>query len=190
MAEEQPQLIEGLLPGSAAFYRRRFESSVMGHHMMMPPTEVAAQMVHPEAPPTHPKGPNTNFKYPTPMPFRYHENSLASHNARHAVSKTEHPIYATTASEIGKLELQHTDLPMRWYGLEGVFTSQWNAALPKTRVATGLNTSMDRSKFHHEYDQGWRGNMGFFKGILCCLMAGIVTCIGAVSTTDPTDSEY
>ena len=27
-------------------------------------------------------------------------------------------------------------------------------------VATGLNTAMDRSKFHHEYDQGWRGNMG------------------------------
>lgn len=150
----------GLKPGSAQFYRKRFESSVMGFHMMMPPTEVATQMVHPEAPPTHPKGPNTNFQYPTPMPHRFGEDSLPSHNLRHTTVRKEHPIYATSASEIGKLELQHTDLPMRWYGLEGMFTSQWNSALPKTRVATGLNTSMDRSIIHHEFDQGWRGNLG------------------------------
>ena len=94
------------------------------------------------------------------MPFRYSENSLPEHNFRHTVAKQEHPIYATSNSEIGKLQLQHTDLPMRWYGLEGAFTSQWNAALPKTRVATGLNTAMDRSKINHEFDQGWRGNLG------------------------------
>ena len=35
----------------------------------------------------------------------------------------------------------------------------WDA-LPKTRVATGLNTSMDHSKFHHSQDQGWSGNLG------------------------------
>ena len=41
-----------------------------------------------------------------------------------------------------------------------MFTEQWASALPKTRVATGLNTAMDRSKHHHEFDQGWRGNLG------------------------------
>jgi len=147
-------------PGSAQFYRKRFESSVLGNHMMLPPPPVAEQMVHPEAPPTHPKGPNTNFQYPTPMPFRYTETSLAEHNLRHESVKAEHPIYATSGDEVGKLPLQHSDLPMRWYGLEGAFTSQWNSALPKTRVATGLNTAMDRNKFHHEFDQGWRGNLG------------------------------
>merc|ERR1711988_1535421 len=91
------------LSGAAEFYRRRFESSVMGFHQMLPPPEVAANMAHPEAPPTHPKGPNTNFQYPTPMPFRYQEESLPAHNARHESVKEEHPIYQTTAAEIGKL---------------------------------------------------------------------------------------
>jgi len=105
MASDDPPLVEGLTPGTSAFYRRRFESSVMGNHMMMPPTVVAEQMVHPEAPPTHPKGPNTNFQYPTPMPHRFTDTSLDKHNFRHTVAKAEHPIYATTASEIGKLQL-------------------------------------------------------------------------------------
>lgn len=154
-------LINGLRPGSAQFYRARFESSVMGNHMMMPPTTVTANMVHPEAPPTHPKGPNTNFQYPTPMPFRYQEGSIPIHNARVEKAKQDHPIYATTASEIGKLGIQSSDMPMRWYGIEGEFTASWPAAaLPKTRVGTGLNTAMDRSKHHHAYDQGWSGHLG------------------------------
>jgi len=160
MASDDPPLVEGLKPGTSAFYRRRFESSVMGNHMMMPPTVVAEQMVHPEAPPTHPKGPNTNFQYPTPMPHRFTDTSLDKHNFRHTVAKAEHPIYATTASEIGKLQLQYTDFPMRWYGTEGAFTRSWGEVLPKTKVATGLNTGLDRSKFHHDFDQAWRGNLG------------------------------
>ena len=31
--------------------------------------------------------------------------------------------------------------------------------------------------------RGWRGNMGFFKGILLCAFAGVVTCIFTVATT-------
>jgi len=155
-----PEALEDLKPGSAQFYRRRFESSVMGNHMLMPPAVIAQQMMHPEAPPTHPTGPNTNFQYPTPMPYRYREEALSSHNERLQTAKAPHPIYQTSADEIGKLGMQVTDLPMRWYGLEGAFTAQWNSALPKTRVATGLNTGLDRSKNHHEYDQGWRGNLG------------------------------
>jgi len=149
-----------LEPGSAAFYRKRFESSVMGFHMMLPPPEVAGNMTHPEAPPTHPKGPNTNFQYPTPMPHRFMEEALTTHNVRHAKARKEHPIYETTSSEIGRLALQGTDLPMRWYGLEGEFTAQWNSALPKTRVSTGLNTSHDHSDIHHTMDQGWSSNLG------------------------------
>ena len=115
---------EGLKPGTSAYYRRRFESSVLGNHMMMPPGHVAIQMVHSEAPPTHPKGPNTSFKNLTPMPFRYRPESLVQQNARHENAKQEHPIYATTTSEFGKLTIQPTDLHMRWYGLEGGFTAQ------------------------------------------------------------------
>jgi len=160
MGDEPLELIEGLRPGSAQFYRRRFESSVMGNHMMMPPPDVAKRMVHPEAPPTHPCGPNTNFQFPTPMPHRFEASSLPQQNARLATAKAEHPIYATSSSEIGKLGLQASDLHMRYYGLEGEFTRQWDSALPKTRVATGLSTSMDHSKHHHAFDQGWSGNLG------------------------------
>jgi len=159
MADDISTMVEGCRPGSAAFYRRRFESSVMGHHMMLPPADVAAKMVHPEAPPTHPCGPNTNFQYPTPMPFRYQEGALPEHNARHTKARQEHPIYATTSSEIGKLQMQHSDLPMRYYGLEGTFTASWGMALPKTKVNSGLNTAFDRSGIHHVYDQGWSGHL-------------------------------
>mmetsp|Transcript_26208 Transcript_26208/g.52531 ORF Transcript_26208/g.52531 Transcript_26208/m.52531 type:complete len:181 (-) Transcript_26208:504-1046(-) len=156
--------IDELQPGSAAFYRKRFESSVMGFHQMLPPPEVAARMCHPEAPPTHPKGPNTNFQYPTPMPFRFQEEALPTHNKRHEKARVEHPIYATSSSEIGKLTVEHTDLPLRWYGLEGDFTRTWDSALPftlpKTRVSSGLNTALDHSDIHHTMDQGWSGNLG------------------------------
>lgn len=150
-----------LEPGSAAYYRKRFESSVMGQHMMMPPKDVSENMLHPEAPPTHPCGPNTNFQYPTPMPFTFQDGALSTHNSsKHGLQKMEHPIYVTSTSEIGKLSLQHTDLHMRWYGLKGDFTSGWDSAPSKTRVNTGLNTAMDRSDFHPTFDQGWSGHLG------------------------------
>jgi hypothetical protein len=151
---------EGLVPGSAQYYRRRFESSVMGNHMMMPPKIVVDQMVHPEAPPTHPTGPNTSFQFPTPMPYRFDGESVPAHNRRHELAKPEHPIYTTTTSEVGKLPLQATDLHMRWYGLEGMFTKSWGDVLPKTLVNSGLNTSMDRSVVHPTHDQGWSGHLG------------------------------
>jgi len=136
----------------------------MGHHMMMPPQTVASNMKHPEAPPTHPCGPNTNFQYPTPMPFTFDPNSLDKHNtAKRNMQRPEHPIYQTTSSEIGRLELQNSDFHMRWYGLNGHFTdysSVKGMALPKTRVNTGLNTSMDHSDVHHTFDQGWNGSLG------------------------------
>ena len=126
---------------------------------MLPPPEVAANIVSNERPPSHPKGPNTNFQYPTPMPYRYTEGSLSEHNARLEGAKQEHPIYATTTSEFGKIAIQETDFPMRWYGLEGGFTSSW-VAPPKTKVNTGLNTAMERSDIHTVFDQGWSGNLG------------------------------
>jgi hypothetical protein len=81
---------------------------------MLPPPQVAQNIVSTEAPPTHPKGPNTNFQFPTPMPFRYTDPALDEHNARLKIIKKEHPIYATTTSEFGKLGIQPTDFPMRW----------------------------------------------------------------------------
>ena len=82
---------------------------------MMPPKEIAEKMVHPEAPPTHPCGPNTSFQFLTPMPFRFQEAALPAHNAHHAKARKEHPIYETSASVIGKMAMQATDYPMRWW---------------------------------------------------------------------------
>lgn len=137
---------------------------MLGNHQILPPAEIAANMVDTEAPPSHPRGPNTKFNVPTPMPFRYQTEALPQINSRfeNGLVKEEHPIYATTTSEFGKLPAQFSDLPMRWYGLTGEFTTAVTAgglALPKDKVSTGLNTALDRSKFHHEYDQGWRGNL-------------------------------
>ena len=81
---------------------------------MMPPKEIAEKMVHPEAPPTHPKGPNTSFQFLTPMPFRFQEEALPAVNAHHEKARKEHPIYETSASVIGKMAMQATDFPMRW----------------------------------------------------------------------------
>ena len=36
--------------------------------------------------------------------------------------------------------------------------------------------------------RGWRGNMGFFKGILLCAFAGIVTCIFTVASVATANS--
>lgn len=152
---------EKLVPGTSGYYRKRFESSVMGHHMMLPPQEVANNMSHPEAPPTHPCGPNTNFQFPTPMPYRFVEAALPEHNAaKTAKQRAEHPIYQTTSTEIGRLHMQESDLPMRAYPLKGTFTQSWGVALPKTRVNSGLNTALDRSDVHNTQDQGWSGHLG------------------------------
>ena len=129
----------------------------------MPPKEVVDNMVHPEAPPTHPCGPNTNFQYPTPMPFRFVDKSLDFHNSIRHNQKAEHPIYQTTSAEIGKMDMQATDFHMRWYGLAGTFTTAHTgggAVLPKSRVSTGLNTAFDRSVVHPTMDQGWSGHLG------------------------------
>lgn len=130
---------------------------------MMPPAEVAAAMKHPEMPPDYPCGPNTNFQNPTPMPFRFDEGSLPQHNlSKTSMQRPEHPIYQTSSSDIGRLTMQGADMPMRWYGLKGQFTTAQAPpeALPKTRVNTGLNTAMDRSNVHPTFDQGWSGHLG------------------------------
>ena len=126
---------------------------------MLPPPEVAANIVSTEKPPDHPKGPNTNFQFPTPMPFRYSEGALPAHNQRFVGQKKEHPIYSTTTSDIGKMPIQMTDYPMRWYGTEGGFTGGW-VAPPKTLGNASLTTAIDRSNIHPTYDQGWSGHLG------------------------------
>ena len=129
---------------------------------MMPPPEIAQHFMAMEAPAPYPSGPNTSFLDPTPMPFRFQDGSLDMHNARHTKAKPENPTYSTSASEVGKLALQHTDFPIRWYGLRGEFTDSFfrGGANPKSKVNTGLNAAMDRSDIHHAYDQGWSGHLG------------------------------
>ena len=116
---------------------------------MLPPTEVLTRFKSKEEPASYPSGQDTSFKNLTPMPFRFTENALGAVNQRHASPKKPMlPHYSTTAAEVGKLHLSETDLPMRWYGRSGNFTAGW-VAPPKTRVSTGLNSSMDHSNVHH-----------------------------------------
>lgn len=51
---------------------------------------------------------------------------------------------------------------MRWYGLEGRFTTLFylGGGNPTQKVGSGLNTAMDRSTAHHAFDQGWSGKLG------------------------------
>ena len=99
------------------FYRRRFESSVLGQHAMMPDEELKKYFKSSEEPAPFPSGPNTSFLDPTPMPRRFTADSLSSHNYRHTKAggaKAQDPTYSTTTSEIGKLPLQAADFPIRW----------------------------------------------------------------------------
>ena len=154
-------------PPHSDFYRKRFESSVLGDHAMLPPPEVAERLRYPnEEPAAYPSGPNTSFCDPTPMPRRFADDGLQERNMRDTVggitahkSSGKNAIYRTTSSEIGLLGITSSDLPMRWYGRTGNFTNSW-VAPPKTKVNTGLNTATDMSNVHHIYDQGWSGHLG------------------------------
>ena len=147
------------------FYRRRFESSVLGQHAMMPDDVLKTHFKSAEEPAPFPSGPNTSFLDPTPMPARFEADSLGSHNYRHTKgggAKADDPTYSTSASEVGKLPLQAADFPIRWYGLRGEFTTAFflGGKGPASKVNTGLNASMDRSDFHSTFDQGWSGHLG------------------------------
>ena len=140
-----------LKEGTADFYRKRFESSVFGEHAMLPPKNVLENMKSKEEPSAFPSGQDTSFQNLTPMPFRFTEEAPPAVNIRLKAEAKKPPVppnYMTTSSEIGKIGVEETDLPMRWYGRSGIFTSSW-VAPPATRVGTGLGTAMDRSNFHH-----------------------------------------
>ena len=139
-----------LKEGTADFYRRRFESSVMGEHSMLPPKEVSGRFKSKEEPSAFPSGQDTSFNNLTPMPYRFTEDALPAVNGRLETQKEKPPVpptYMTTASEIGKLGVSETDLPLRWYGRAGQFTQSW-VAPPSTRVSTGLGTALDRNNVH------------------------------------------
>ena len=140
--------------GSSAFYRQRFESSVFGLHDAAAaggrrPLRVGREPV---------KGSlrqDTSFSNATPMPFRFTDDAVPVVNQRltQSIGKpSPPPQYMTSSSEVGKLGISETDLPMRWYGRAGAFTSSW-VAPPKTRVSTGLNTAFDHSNVHPTADQ-------------------------------------
>mgnify|MGYP006148462761 CR=1 FL=1 len=129
------------------FYRRRFESSVFGQHSMLPPREVSDRFKSKEEPSNYPSGQDTSFQNLTPMPFRFTDNALVLQTPK----KVELPYYQTTTSEVGKMPVGSVDLPMRWYGRSGMFTSSW-VAPPKTKVSTGLNTAMFHSDIHPTCD--------------------------------------
>jgi len=127
---------------------------------MLPPSDVLARFKSKEEPSGYPSGQDTKFQNATPMPFRFTGDALPTLNERlSGEGKSVLPHYTTNTSEVGKYGVTETDLPMRWYGRSGMFTSSW-VAEPKTRVSTGLSTSMDHSNVHHGQDQGWSGHLG------------------------------
>lgn len=148
---------------TAQMYRKRFERSVLGSHPLMPPTEVGPDFAasH-ERSLNYPCGPDTSFQDVTPMPHRFTEDALDKFNKNHEKEKPINPCYMTTASEIGRLKVEKTDLPMRYYPVDNRYTSKYflGNAEPKNKVNTGLNTAMDRSFVHTSQDQGWSGNLG------------------------------
>jgi hypothetical protein len=127
---------------------------------MLPPEEITSRLQSKEEPSLYPSGQDTSFQNATPMPFRFTSDALDTVNKRLETSqKVASPTYQTSASEVGKLGITETDLPMRWYGRKGEFTSGW-VAPPSSRVNAGLSTSLDRSNFHVTQDQGWSGHLG------------------------------
>ena len=113
---------------------------MLGQHAMMPDLTLSQHFRSSEEPAPFPSGPNTSFLDPTPMPARFQESSLESHNLRHTNTKPEDPTYSTSSSEVGKLPLQGADFPIRWYGLRGEFTSAFflGGKGPASKVSTGL----------------------------------------------------
>ena len=135
----------------------------MGEHTMQPPADIQSRFSSSEKPSACPSGQDTSFQHPTPMPYRFTEESLTAQAdtdaAMRSPRKADPPNYQTTASEVGKHSVQGTDLHMRWYGRAGAFTNSW-VAPSSTIVNASLNTAMDRSNVHPTHDQGWSGHLG------------------------------
>merc|ERR1712087_169097 len=131
--------------------RRRFERSVLGQHPLMPRAADAHAFgsAHEKQMP-YPCGADTSFQDPTPMPFRFTADALDIQNARNKDKPPENPCYQTTASDIGKLSLEQTDINMRYYPMDNRFTAKFflGNSEPKKKVNSGLNTAMDRSFVH------------------------------------------
>ena len=145
----------------AEVIKRRFERSVLGLHALMPPEEKKGDFAasHEKIIP-YPSGANTSFQDMTPMPYRMTPASLSDHNKRNESAPPVNACYSTTASEIGRLSLEPSDLAMRYYPMDNRFTTKFFLGNnePKKGVNTGLNSAMDRSFVHHTMDQGWAGN--------------------------------
>lgn len=133
---------------SAQFYGRRFESSVLGQSSMLPPDVVTERVKSHESPSIVRSGQDTIFSQPTEMPYRFTEMAICDQQASSIKHGSNLPHYQTSSSQIGKISLEPTDLPMRWYGRDGSFTSSWIAD-SKSLGSTGLSTSIDRSNVHH-----------------------------------------
>jgi hypothetical protein len=149
MAMASPETTPNKGAAQRQFYRKRFESSVFGEHPMLPPTEVSERFLSKEEPSKYPTGQDSSFMHMTPMPFRFTEQYVEERKAALSISPKKKllPYYQTSSSDVGKLAIEPTDLPMRWYGIRGGFTSSW-VAESKTMTNSGLSTSIFRSNVH------------------------------------------
>merc|ERR1711998_247336 len=108
---------------------------------------------------------------PGPLPDRLRDPSVFNNKK---LFKTQHPMYSTSANTIGSKEPSTADIQPRWYGRNHDFTRNFlysglrcqrntgtlaaNSEFYWPKTFTGLNTTLTHSRFHHQFDQGWRGD--------------------------------
>eukprot|EP00283_Hemiselmis_rufescens_P009714 CAMPEP_0173419376 /NCGR_PEP_ID=MMETSP1357-20121228/1247_1 /TAXON_ID=77926 /ORGANISM="Hemiselmis rufescens, Strain PCC563" /LENGTH=185 /DNA_ID=CAMNT_0014382013 /DNA_START=30 /DNA_END=587 /DNA_ORIENTATION=- len=73
--------------------------------------------------------------------------------------KVQHPCYTTTGHDIGIKRPSQVDMPVKWRGKEGVFTTDFVMSEPGKMAVTinnytnrGLRTNKTYSKVHKEFD--------------------------------------
>jgi len=133
-------------------YRRRFESSVMGHHLVLPPADLALR--HPLESEAAGAGTHLAPKDPNPIPFRFTTAAIPQYvDAQTAkLHKPKNPQYSTSANEIGGHPVDFAELPLEWHGSKSHFT-KWHRVQsegtpgidPTSSGNSSLNTAIDRS---------------------------------------------
>lgn len=66
-------------------------------------------------------------------------------------AKQEHPVFTTSSNAYGKKVPTQHEMPLKWSGVKGEFTSTQFAGGP-SKGTTGFNTSVTKSKVHKLMD--------------------------------------
>mmetsp|Transcript_14019 Transcript_14019/g.16985 ORF Transcript_14019/g.16985 Transcript_14019/m.16985 type:complete len:512 (+) Transcript_14019:62-1597(+) len=83
------------------------------------------------------------------LPVRFTDASLISHK-----SKAQHPVYTTSSNEYGHKLPSQQEMPMKWHGIRGTFSSQFPMHNKKLHMYhnTGFVVSRTSSRVHKSMD--------------------------------------